>query len=276
MVHFFASAAIASHDELGYDPSVRKITVEQPVQTSTSLQDAKACAEQTAYEYMIRDGDEEIWYQTINKALFSYQESCLLGRAVRVWKVRRVAIDSTGERTLVGPVMALKDYWLAKNARTEGEIQEDMFRRAREARVRRSEAADHPEDVQKHFMTIVHDVPVELQNGHFDTSEEFIRCPLPQDCQHTSLLLPPGRQATAPHGTSHNTLAKGTVANTACSASDYPKQHRVVEYVFEHRIHHRLVFKEVGVPLQELTDSSMLFKCLADATKGAFIRIQCI
>lgn len=275
MVHFFASTAIASHVDLGYDPSVRKVIVEQPAsQTSSSLQGAKACAEQTAYEYMIRDGDEEIWYQTIDKALFSHQELRLLGQAVRVWKVRQVAIDSTGKRSLVGPVMALKDYWIAKNARTEGEIQEDIFRRAQAARVCRGKAADHPEDVQKYFMTILHDAPVELQNGHFDTSEEFIRRPLPPDCQHTTPLLPPGKRATAPHGTSYDMLAKGTLANATPLGSDCSKQHRLVEYVFEHRTHRRLVFKEVGVPLQELTDSSMLFKCLADATKGASVRIQ--
>ena len=73
---------------------------------------------EVAYEYMVRNGDQEIWYQTVDKAIFSYQAARLLGRAIRVWKVRRVEFDRHGKGTLVGPVVALKDYWITKSAKT--------------------------------------------------------------------------------------------------------------------------------------------------------------
>ena len=71
-------------------------------------------------------------------------ESQFLGSGVRVWIANK--LDEAGEP--VGPEVVLKDYWMPDDARTESEIQADIFRRAKDARRSRGE----PEgDIEKYF-----------------------------------------------------------------------------------------------------------------------------
>lgn len=255
---------------------MRRVPVERLIPQPDSSGEGKekqAYSKEVAYEYMVKDGDQEIWYQTVDKAVFSYRAARLLGRAIRVWKVRRVEFDEHGKGTLVGPVMALKDYWITKSSKTEGEIQHDIFKRAKATRERRGEPPESvEEDIRKHFMTIVHDVPV-LLNGEADSSERFIRQPVPRDCDREPVQLPSQRQATEAHITSDNHTAEGAVTGSTGPASDHPRLPEeegaeAVKFIFEARRHRRLVFAEVGVPLHELKDHRLLFQSLAEATKG--------
>ena len=138
--------------------------------------------------------------------------------------------------------MVLKDFWIRLDSKTEGQIQAEIFQSARE------ELSDEsgPEGFQKYFMTIVHDTVVDI--GLQDTSPLAISqlLDLTKKYNHRLLRLPSANEYSA-----HETA---------------PPSHS-----FQCRKHCRLVFQEVGKPLHQVKDLTVLFQCLHDALQGKFV-----
>lgn len=235
LVCYAASTAFASDWELGYDPTARH-----------RISNGRICL-----DFLISDEGKETWYRTAEGILYNPDEHLFLGSGVRVWMANK--LDESEEP--VGPEVVLKDYWILADARTEGEIQSDIFRRAKEARRARGE----PEgNVEKYFMTILHDVPVAF-HGQEDSTELFMRT-LPEEDGPVARLRPDNEDPYRWH--SHFSMPCQCNGCRGLTTDCYPRPH------IEHRRHRRLVFEEVGSPLEHLSSLPSLLRCLADSVKG--------
>lgn len=257
------ATSFASNVQLGYDPTVRR---------------RKIRGGGVAYEYEVYDRKKETrsWYRTLGQPIFSHQAHKLLGRAIRVWRVRRVSADGKlvqGERERV-----LKDYWISADSKTEGEIQADIFERAGTAR----EARGDTSNFRQHFMNILLDAVVE--DGIVGAADSYLR-QMPSDgCSEFLLQESIDKYATAAHIDSLNTKPTGadaasdlTSPSSRTGTSDYPPDTLpgVVNRVYikyEPRKHCPLIFEEVGTPLDKIVNHQVLFHCLASAIEGA----QCL
>uniref|UniRef100_A0A0W0FLL4 Fungal-type protein kinase domain-containing protein n=1 Tax=Moniliophthora roreri TaxID=221103 RepID=A0A0W0FLL4_MONRR len=128
------------------------------------------------YEYMVYDEEKgrEVWYRTVDAVLSNYRANQVLGRAIRVWKVRE--LDDKGKP--FGPTYVLKDYWITLNSMTEGQIQSNILEAA--GRVQSNQ------DFRKYFMTILHDTIVQI-DGKEDTTELHLGAMVDLDSPEYSL-----------------------------------------------------------------------------------------
>ncbi|KAE9395605.1 hypothetical protein BT96DRAFT_826007 [Gymnopus androsaceus JB14] len=96
IIHFALALGLASRVELGYDPTVRRVAGPR-------------------YVFAIQDE------QYITVAAMSVQKAkYLLGRAPRIFQVRRVTDLTKGEFEL--EIKVLKDFWIPEDARTDLEM----------------------------------------------------------------------------------------------------------------------------------------------------------
>ncbi|THH28687.1 hypothetical protein EUX98_g5506 [Antrodiella citrinella] len=237
-VRFLLATSFGSKEALGWDPTVSRVTTN----------DGKV-----VYEYLV----EGKTYRTVgDAALFSHQAYRLLGRAIRVWRVKEVGPD--GE--LFRDEHALKDYWLPEYCQTEGEIQAEIFEDAAKARPDDSEMK-----FKNYFMTILHDTVLPPSNLP----------PIPPTtCRQLQLIVSETKAPTVPHvkrSTNAQPTGGNVVSTPAPERGDYPSYVAggvPVTIRYEPRKHCRLVFKEVGTPLHKIPNHINLFLCLVDALKG--------
>uniref|UniRef100_A0A0W0GBD5 Protein kinase domain-containing protein n=2 Tax=Moniliophthora roreri TaxID=221103 RepID=A0A0W0GBD5_MONRR len=253
LVHFLLATSFASKTDLGYDPTVRRKLVGQGKTKSV------------VYEYMVYDEEKgrEVWYRTVDAVLSNYRANRPLGRAIRVWKVRE--LDDKGEP--FGPTYVLKDYWITLDSMTEGQIQSNIFKVAGQVRPN--------QDFRKYFMTILHDTIVRI-DGNEDTTELHLGAMVDLDSPEYSLKqveskLPPRAHIVSTH--SESTGGSGMtdadeLFDSLLAQADAKKAAERKRRVYEPRKHARLVFKEVGQSLDQITDQKLLFGCLIDALYG--------
>uniref|UniRef100_A0A0W0G1S6 Fungal-type protein kinase domain-containing protein n=1 Tax=Moniliophthora roreri TaxID=221103 RepID=A0A0W0G1S6_MONRR len=162
VIYFVMALGSASKEQLGFDPTVRRVK-----RSSSSKV-------KTHYQFTING----IEYETL-EAISIYKAKFLLGRANHVFKVQRVVSDE-----LIGPVFVLKDLWLPEGAKTELEIQEDM--KANINKVHVVEGLDAT-DFEKHFVAIKYceivKVPSmtnlsELSSSLFRHATDLLNCSL--------------------------------------------------------------------------------------------------
>lgn len=191
------------------------------------------------YEYLVRAEHKkrDVRYRTIGEPLSTYAASTLLGRAIRVWKV--VELDSKDEP--LGSPNVLKDFWPRESSRSENQAQNEIF--AAVTAARRGRDDQDQDDLKKYFMTILHDIVVHAEEQP-DTTQLLIRTELDGD------------------------QGKYPVRHSDARAPDHGRT--VVYALPDHvaRKHCRVVFKEVGIPLSQLTNHNILFWCLTDAISG--------
>ncbi|TCD60211.1 hypothetical protein EIP91_010547 [Steccherinum ochraceum] len=247
LIHFLMAVSFASRAELGYDPTVKRVAINNEI----------------AYEYTVvgKQGKKHV-FRTVEHALFSHQSHRILGRATRIWKVREV--NAKGE--FISPEHVLKDYWMSQNSKTEGNIQAEILEAARKARAEKGVSSD---DISKHFMHILHDTVVRI-GGKQDSSLSYLpnfHMP-PETCGTLVLQLNITRNPTkAQISKSHNgSIAGNHPAMTPPSGNgDWPM---LAGRYYEHRKHCRLVFEEVGTPLYKLRNHRTIFKSLSFALDG--------
>lgn len=236
MVCYAASTAFATRAELGYDPSVRYVVANN----------------ENRLEFLIRTNGKETWYRDDGKvSILSNPDECyVVGSGGRVWMVRE--LNDAG--VPVGPRVVMKDYWILDGAKTESETQADIFQRAKDARRNRGE----PEgEIEKYFLTILHDVPV-VVDGTDDTTALFMRTLPPKDGPVTRLCPPQEHNSWVP--------SRVYCACDECQGEPelHPSRHQI-----KHRRHRRLIFREVGACVEHLNSLPALFRSLADAVEGA-------
>ncbi len=108
------SFLFATETEIGYDTTIHRVT-----------HDNKTC-----YVYTMGTEGQPRYYRT-NRLLFTPRVLCITGRKTRVWEAVEVEGyegDKVAKTKGSGTPVALKEGWLDEGARTEGEIQAKIFK----------------------------------------------------------------------------------------------------------------------------------------------------
>jgi Fungal protein kinase len=99
--------------ELGFDPNIKECT---PTQLGPQY-----------FVYTVNDKKAGTVYFKTLQSLSEYRSLCISGRATRVWQV--IQIKSLDDHSPVNSAkeVVLKDIWLQQDAKTERELQTDLF-----------------------------------------------------------------------------------------------------------------------------------------------------
>ncbi|KAI5897674.1 uncharacterized protein SCHCODRAFT_02564734 [Schizophyllum commune H4-8] len=142
LIQFFLFIGYASKEQLGFDPSVRRV-----YNSSGGLQ----------YQYKVTDREGvDRYYETIS---IIYQKSAtrLHSRGMRVLEVREVTKDGRDAADQYSRV--LRDFWAYEDARPETEILGDIISRLKEEESELVQGDDLG-DIEQHFMEFICDVCV--------------------------------------------------------------------------------------------------------------------
>ncbi|KAK0190693.1 hypothetical protein F5146DRAFT_1045365 [Armillaria mellea] len=236
LIRYVLSLSFATTEELGYDMSVTRVAY--PLAANSS-------AHTIQYDYHIGGNT----YRTVD-CLSSFRASGLLSRATRVWTVCQ--INEEGH-----PQYALKDVWVPSNAKTELEIQGEIF-----SSIEKHHPEIKPEYRTKYFMKILKCEVVQTSQNDDDDMPVFVRKPL-EIIGHLDLSTTEAANVsrTMP-GSTISTPTGASVANP--HADDKPQPSRL----YKGRKHVRVIFADVGTPLSDIRHPPVLFKALSDALEG--------
>uniref|UniRef100_A0A0W0F630 Fungal-type protein kinase domain-containing protein n=1 Tax=Moniliophthora roreri TaxID=221103 RepID=A0A0W0F630_MONRR len=252
VIYFVMALGSASKEQLGFDPTVRRV------------QRGSGSKAETRYRFTING----IEYETL-EAISIYKANFLLGRANRVFKVQRVVNDE-----LIGPIFVLKDLWLPEGAKTELEIQEDV--KANINKVHVVEGLDAT-DFEKHFVAIKHceivKVPSMTNPRVFvdDNSTNFLRGN-DLSCARNKFVL---KLITTRYSASPS-LTDSQMSN---SVGSLPSGHRaqtqdirmLSREHYGNKAHHRIVMEDAGCPLQDVRNLRTVIACIGKASTGLSI-----
>ena len=176
----------------------------------------------------------------------------LRGRGTRVWAVKKLSMD----KTLNNEVLVLKDSWIDKDRKREGQIL---------TAIRESQAEESQEDFQgsRYLLTAVDSWDVEI-DGNIDSTQTCVRDVL-RDNGSSELS-----KTMAAVGVFADPLVRKQVHSKLPPRGGVPTGTPVPLSVPEYpvKIHHRVVFKELGETVLELESMSRVFHCLADVVRG--------
>ncbi|KAL0065217.1 hypothetical protein AAF712_007728 [Marasmius tenuissimus] len=222
LIQFILALSFASEEEMGYDPTVRRLEFEGA----------------WVYDYQVVDADgKEAWFRT-KQRLYDYRWTQILGQGLRVWEA--YVLDASGfpiedvvDGKRVRRTVVLKDYWLPLKAPLESDTQEKIIASALSAR---GLEANQDEELRKYFMTILHDVVVQVEEGKRLAARDYI----PSEALDGDLWI--------------DTYAYITPEVDVC--------------VYKLRKHCRTVFKEVGLRLDDISDQQVFVDCLVDSLEA--------
>lgn len=198
--------------------------------------------------------------------LDNYRSSRVVGRATRVWEVRVDPERGNPTEEEKGQVFALKDVWMGETAKSEKEIQDDIY-----ARVNTVNVIDdfEPGFREKYFMNIITDEVVEVDDRRDTFSENLRNVPFPQKYGLFELVQGlsnlPKLVPTLP-GSGSNKPVGALVPDIPAPAN---RQHAEGTPLFEARQHRRILFRDVGTPLGDISDHRDFFTQLAHVTNGS-------
>ncbi|KAG7444522.1 uncharacterized protein BT62DRAFT_1077837 [Guyanagaster necrorhizus] len=219
LMHYILSLSFGTEEELGYDLSVTRVA--HPVDEDPSLHIIQ-------YDYRIgRD-----IYRTVQD-LNSFRATSLVSRATQVWNVRHLNDPQCPKR-------ALKDVWIPSDARTELEIQQDIF-----GSIKKNQSGID-KDYQRYFMEILKCTVVWTSNDVADDMLVFVR---------DLVGIKDGLDFAGPKG--------GSVRNADPESADNSSLHKGKKHV-------RVVFSDVGVSLHDVQRHDVIFRALSDALKGLY------
>ncbi|KAK0461953.1 uncharacterized protein EV420DRAFT_1330968 [Desarmillaria tabescens] len=233
LIRYVLSLSFATEEELGYDLSVTRIAY--PLDENPS-------AHTIQYDYRVGENT----YRTI-ECLSSFRASGLLSRATRVWRVRQLNDPDHRE-------CALKDVWIPSDAKTELEIQQEIFRSIEE------NCPEIDKEYRKHFMEILQCEVIQTFQKYSDDMPVFVRAPLEKNKEVTLHINKTAKGGRILSGTTVSAPTGGSYANR----KDTPALNRL----YKGRKHVRVVFADVGMPLSEVRQHDVLFTALANALKG--------
>ncbi|KAF9020593.1 hypothetical protein BDZ89DRAFT_1164142 [Hymenopellis radicata] len=188
LIRFIIFMMFAPLERLGYDPTVVRVRDENK-----------------NIQYQFTVGDTK--YQTV-RCIEEANALYIVTRATRIWAVRELDADNQP----FGEVKVLKDVWLYCNAKSEKDIQDEIFTALRELDEigvpedqrppTSSSGATMAQDAKQYFMTIEHDVPVQIDDQDDTTvvpptdAVEFRYTPLPSEewqptARPAKIVIPP-------------------------------------------------------------------------------------
>ncbi|KAK0197923.1 hypothetical protein F5146DRAFT_1116900 [Armillaria mellea] len=175
--------------------------------------------------------------------------SGIISHATRVWTVRKLGDEKRQE-------YALKDFWIPLDTRTESEIQQDIFKRIEE---KDPDAKKDPTVYKQYFMDIKACEVVACTDGKADSIADL------SELYH---LYDVKRRPSSPAASIHSTSIFSNIANPVGGYVCGQAQRHHSRRVYTGRKHVRVVFSEVGIPLDMVHDQKMLFTGLLHAYRG--------
>ncbi|KAK7680258.1 hypothetical protein QCA50_016767 [Cerrena zonata] len=239
LVYFLVSLAFATKVELGFDPSIERIKVDNEI------------------KYNIRCGGK--WYRVLD-TLEDFKAARVLGRATRVWRVREIEDGST----LVGDVLVMKDVWINESARSEKEILDDIILKVNTVH---DIGQIEPDFASKYFIQIKQDERVQIE----------VNNQLQDDCTSTIVrghVIPAGVKALpvsqlALHGSP--THATGPLTDFFQSERSQFPHTPLLFKGYTAKQHRRILYAEYGTPLSSseiLADHKRFFTSLSQGLVG--------
>ncbi|KAG9018847.1 hypothetical protein FRB90_008960 [Tulasnella sp. 427] len=266
-IQIMLALLFATEKELGYDPTIKR-------QLDTTVPGVS----RLCFIYAVGAKAGKVRFFKTLEAIFEHRSLCVTGRATRVWKV--VEVGSFDDLQGFGPEMVLKDVWLDKGAKTEGENQAAIFAQLRKIAAQLINSGNDSASAQdtpgilafksldqeskllleiclvnkiwdKYFLTVVHD-----WQGHTskDTAPEH---------EVDNRLFEPSTGNLTPATVSRPDLSRSTIFNPIEASSDRPtlvipsrrylpkRQYRVVFRDVCEALHDVRRLRDVGTALQD-------------------------
>ncbi|KAK0197924.1 hypothetical protein F5146DRAFT_1116901 [Armillaria mellea] len=235
LIHYIVSMSFGSTEDLGYDSSITRVAV--PLTESSA-------SYRIQYDYAIGGGK----YRTV-KCLSSFRASGIISRATRVWTVRKLG-DKTKQE------YALKDFWIPLDGKMESEIQQDIFKRIEE---NDPDAKKDPLRYKQYFMDIKACEVVTCTDDKADAIAD-----LPGSYRLYDVRRRPSSSTASIRSTS---IFTNTAAPVGGHLSGQTERHHS-RRVYTGRKHVRVLFSEVGIPLDAVQSQKELFTGLLHAYRG--------
>jgi len=244
-IQLFTSLACADLADLGFDPTVSRVTIDNKLQ------------------YKFQVGDE--FYITIG-TLSDHAADFIRGRGTRVF---RAHLESDPTK-----VVALKDVWLEDDRTEEGVILENIRIAIAEME---TTGAKFPGDKKpsEYFLTVNAHGRVKIGDRDDHTSAVMMRGLQLQSLEYLSISTPmePLNRGSGVKG-SDRAYSVGHTPTLSADAAVLIHAHQPHHpKPFQARIHYRIVFNEIGKTIHELHRLADVYQCLGDATIGMFIAL---
>ena len=225
---FILRLAFADVSALGWDETIKR----SPGSTPRDLQ----------YDILVN----RTTYRT-QKLLSNIGAENLRGRGTRVWAVKKVIHGGlVAKETLV-----LKDGWVDSNRRREEKILQNI----RESTVN---GTDKPFDGEANLLTVVDACDVTV-NDIVDDTHIPLRDGPDNSLRHEDIVEVKADPSSR---------KKVTSKLPAVGAAILHMQDRPVPVAYPEKVHHRIVFRELGQTVGELDSLRMVFYCLAQIVYG--------
>ncbi|KAI5993484.1 hypothetical protein EDD15DRAFT_2529981 [Pisolithus albus] len=230
LIHFFCSLAFANEQQLGWDPTVQRVCVEGEPQYNITV-----CT----------DEGKETVYQT-TKVISDFSADAMQGRGTRVFQVRLTL--QNGQPVHNAEPLVLKDSWREVDRFREDEILVQIF-----DGLGKKYGTKEASDARKYFLTVLAAGDV-MVHGKKDKTTSLL---------HDSKDLPPGF-GLHPLPADDTPKCKPTRTGEGLTPIFSCVPPSVKKSQIHHRIHYRLVFKEVCEPIHDLKRLDTVFKVLMD------------
>ncbi|KAI6110910.1 hypothetical protein EDD16DRAFT_1897766 [Pisolithus croceorrhizus] len=233
LIYFFCSLVFAEDHELGWDPTIRRVSVGGKIQYNITVH---------------TDEGKDLVYQT-TRVISDYSADTLSGRGTRVFEARLIFLNGTSVKD-AKPVV-LKDSWRDCDRDREDIILNQIF-----ADLLKHKGPEQEEEARKHFLTVLAAGNV-MVDGKIDSTDCLLRgSDLSTD--RTPHRLP---AEEVPKG---KPIRSGEGSTPIFRFAPYSTKHSKVH----HRTHFRLVFKEVCRSIYELRSLDTVFATLEDVREA--------
>ncbi|KAF8576249.1 hypothetical protein K439DRAFT_1664701 [Ramaria rubella] len=195
------------------------------------------------YDITVHDVAGQAIFRT-TKVLSDFGADGLRGRGTRVFEACRLN-DGVPDGTSV----AIKDVWVDDDRPKEGQVRQDI----------ENEVANNDGDkarAHKYFLTVLHHGNVMIDGQVDNTRTLILRGDAPPSISQFRLNLQEGPLV----------YREPSIGATPLGPSMARAQH--TDLAYSHKDHYRIVFKEVGQPVHNMTRLDDTFQALVDATNG--------
>ena len=190
-------------------------------------------------------------YRTV-KPLSLASADALHGRATRVWECQQ--LNGAGV-PIPDSRVALKDYWIDRDRQREGKIY---------ARIRKAVKCPESKIILDESLLQVKEYGDVYVGGRMDTTRKpnkhAVACSLVLQPTEEAMLIK--QEEIYVERTTVSTPRTGPVCRMIQVAGAKPRYHQ--------KVHHRVVFLDVGIPLHEVTSLSVVFKSLHGIIGGEY------
>ncbi|KAJ7164933.1 hypothetical protein C8R46DRAFT_900713 [Mycena filopes] len=244
LIRAVATFAFASPEELGFDTTVSQTKNKQG---------------EVQYKICLRNET----YQTI-RPLTDYRADAIRGRATRVWLVHPESDPDV--------FYVLKDVWVPEDSVTEGE----QLRLLHEL-LASPESPPNAHPPSGYFLTVVDHGFVPTSDGIRDSTLTImggktipVNAPLVPRTADQRVVKSNTASGSHRMASKHGRIETLRYENSGLAPSPPPVASTPGERKhYEHRLHYRIIFREVGVSIYNLKSIPEVMKALADAIEGA-------